>query len=61
MPKTFPKRYAMFTTNLKLMKKVVWATKNNLDLAIRGGGHSSSGASSTEGGVVGNVLFVCFD
>jgi len=39
--------------------KIVWATEHNLDLAIRGGGHSSSGASSTEGGVVGILLLNC--
>ena len=30
----------------------MWATKNGLELAIKGGGHSSNGASSTEGGVI---------
>ena len=35
-----------------MLTKIIWANENNLDLAIRGGGHSYSGASSTEG-VVG--------
>jgi hypothetical protein len=35
------------------LTQLIWATKNKLDLAIRGGGHSASGASSSDGGVVG--------
>jgi len=31
----------------------LFATENGLDLAVKGGGHSASGASSTDGGVVG--------
>jgi hypothetical protein len=42
------------------LTKILWATENNLDLAIRGGGHSSSAASSTEGGVVGSSLISSF-
>ncbi|KZF25911.1 FAD binding domain protein [Xylona heveae TC161] len=31
---------------------VLFARKHNLDLAVKGGGHSTSGSSSTEGGIV---------
>jgi FAD/FMN-containing dehydrogenase len=40
---------------------VRWATDNNLDLAIKGGGHSWFGASSSEGGVVGSFFASKFD
>ncbi|KAI0341015.1 FAD binding domain protein [Trametopsis cervina] len=33
-------------------KAILFAIENNLEIAIRGGGHSTSGASSTEGGLV---------
>lgn len=33
-------------------KAILFAKANGLDLAIRGGGHSASGASSSEGGIV---------
>ncbi|KXS94244.1 hypothetical protein AC578_10101 [Pseudocercospora eumusae] len=34
---------------------VKYATDNNLDLAVMGGGHSTAGASSTDGGVLINL------
>ena len=34
---------------------VKYATENGLDLAVKGGGHSTSGASSTDGGVLVNL------
>lgn len=35
--------------------QVGWATKNELELVVKCGGHSGTGASSTEGGVVGTT------
>ncbi len=40
------------TTAHEVSLVVKYATENNLDLAIRGGGHSTAGASSTNGGLL---------
>ena len=38
-------------------QKILWATKNNLELAVKCGGHSGTGASSAEGGCVSSARF----
>jgi FAD/FMN-containing dehydrogenase len=38
--------------NADVSKAILFAKENNLAIAIRGGGHSATGASSVEGGLV---------
>ena len=40
------------TTASEVSTAVKYATDNNLDLGVKGGGHSTAGASSTHGGVL---------
>ncbi|KAK4496974.1 hypothetical protein PRZ48_011423 [Zasmidium cellare] len=43
------------TTSEEVSIAVKYATEKDLDLAIKGGGHSTAGASSTDGGVLINL------
>lgn len=43
------------TTDKEVSIAVKYATDNGLDLAIKGGGHSTAGASSTDGGLLINL------
>ncbi|KPI40358.1 6-hydroxy-D-nicotine oxidase [Cyphellophora attinorum] len=52
------------TTADEVAKVVKYASENNLDLAVKGGGHSTAGASSTDGGLLfdlGKMRKVTFD
>jgi FAD/FMN-containing dehydrogenase len=44
---------AILPTNASQISKVFkYASQENIDLAVRGGGHSTSGSSSTDGGLL---------
>ncbi|KDQ19114.1 hypothetical protein BOTBODRAFT_127006 [Botryobasidium botryosum FD-172 SS1] len=46
-------KFVVFPTDAQdVSRAILFARSQNLEIAIRGGGHSTSGASSTEGGLV---------
>lgn len=45
----------MFSSNVK----VKFATTENIDFVVKGGGHSTTGTSSTDGGIVIDLAQIC--
>lgn len=52
-------KYVVLPRNAdEVSKAILFANANNLEVATKGGGHSVSGASSTEGGLVIDLLYM---